>query len=351
MTFLHNSWYMAAWADEIEESALLARRLLGEPIILYRAPDGSPVALLDRCPHRFAPLSMGKLENGALECRYHGLRFGRDGLCVANPHGAISQGLKVRSYPVVEAFRAIWIWMGAPVEADPKMIRDLSFLQAAPETAFNKGYVLGRGHYQLFVDNILDLSHTDYLHPDTLGGGSITRTPVQVFEREGGVIAAHWHCKNEVPTPLNAKRLPAGVDRVDSWTEVEWSAPGVLKLVQGAVAAGAPRDGAANSINAHIVTPETDSTTHYFFAATRDFQLDDQELNREIQSVRAHIFSTEDEPMIAGQQARIETDDFWAMKPVLLAVDRAAALVRRRMDRAIAAERTSSLSNEMNSYS
>lgn len=339
MSFLRNTWYMAAWDDEVVPGAFLARRLLGEPIVFYRDADGAPVALFDRCPHRFAPLSMGKLEADAVVCGYHGLRFGHDGVCVGNPHGPIGRALKVRRYPVVEAHRAVWIWMGDAEQADPAAIRDLAFLATAPLTAFNKGYFLGHGHYQLFIDNVLDLSHTDYLHPDTLGGGSITRTPAKVFERPDGVIAAHWHCMNEVPTPLNTRRLPPDIDRVDSWTEVEWSAPAVIKLVQGAVPVGTPREEGGNSINVHILTPETESTSHYFFASTRDFQLDDVALNEEIQQVRAYIFSQEDEPMVAAQQARIEGGDFWAMKPILLAIDQAAFLVRRRMDSAIAAER------------
>ena len=76
--------------------------------------------------------------------------------------------------------------MGDAALADASTIRNLDFLSAVPDTAFNKGYVLGGGNYQLYVDNILDLSHTDFLHPTTLGGGSITRTRAKVDERADG---------------------------------------------------------------------------------------------------------------------------------------------------------------------
>ena len=338
MTYLRNCWYMAAWADELPPAGGIARTLLDEPVFLYRDEAGAPHALFDRCPHRFVPLSKGRVEGSTVACPYHGLTFASDGRCIRNPHGPATRALDVRAYPVAEAHRAIWIWMGEAALADPAAIRDLAFLADAPDTAFNQGYLRGTGHYQLFVDNILDLTHTDYLHPDTLGGGSITRTAPEIEERPDGIIAIAWRPMNEVPAPLLRGRLPAGVDRVDSWTEVEWSAPGVMKLVAGAVPAGTPRAAGGSSINVHILTPETASTSHYFFASTRDFAMDDAALNEQTRRIREHIFATEDEPMIAAQQERIGTADFWALRPALLKIDRGAVLVRRRMDALIAAE-------------
>ena len=338
MSYLRNTWYMAAWADEITEGELLARTLLDQPMVLFRDADGSPRALFDRCPHRFAPLSKGSLAQGVVTCGYHGLGFDGSGACVANPHGAVSRALSVRAYPVAEAHRAVWIWMGDPVLADPNLIHELGFLDAAPETSFNKGYVCGRGNYQLYVDNILDLSHTDFLHPNTLGGGSITRTRANVAEHQDGKIAIHWHVSDDAPTPLFAKFLPAGTDRVDSWTEVEWSAPAVMKLVSGAVPLGQAHDHSRNVFNVHIMTPESATRTHYWFASTRDFAIDDAALNRTIQDTRAQIFATEDEPMIAAQQERMGDADLWELKPALLRIDEGAVRVRRRMEALIAAE-------------
>lgn len=338
MTYLRNCWYMAAWADQVPAEGL-ARTLLDQPVFLFRDSEGRPRALLDRCPHRFAPLSEGKVADGVVTCPYHGLAFDGSGACVANPHGPVTRALATRGYPVAEAHRAWWIWMGDPALADPAAIRDLRFLDDAPATAFNKGYLCGSGHYQLFVDNILDLSHTDFLHPTTLGGGSITRTRAKVAQRDDGIIAIHWHSFDEVPVPLIAPRLPPGVDRVDAWTEVEWSAPGVMRLVSGAVPAGTPREAGGNVFNVHILTPETRSTSHYFFASTRDYAVDDAALNEMTRQVRERIFSTEDEPMIAAQQARIGDRDFWSLKPALLRIDEGAVLVRRRMEALIAAER------------
>ena len=80
--FLKNAWYAAGWAHEVEGDRLLARTILGEPLVLFQGPDGAPAALIDRCGHRFAPLSMGRREGGRLRCMYHGLVFDAAGTCV-----------------------------------------------------------------------------------------------------------------------------------------------------------------------------------------------------------------------------------------------------------------------------
>ena len=87
MTFLRNAWYCAGFSSDLEPGKTRAITMLGEPVVLYRKEDGAPVALADRCPHRFAPLSSGRVCEGQLQCGYHGLRFDASGQCTHNPHG------------------------------------------------------------------------------------------------------------------------------------------------------------------------------------------------------------------------------------------------------------------------
>jgi vanillate O-demethylase monooxygenase subunit len=104
-TYLRNAWYVAGWSDDLADGKLLARTIMKEPIVFYRLPDGNVAALQDRCPHRFAPLSMGQIVNGdRIQCPYHGLEFGPSGACTLNPHGTknIPPRARVRSYPVIE---------------------------------------------------------------------------------------------------------------------------------------------------------------------------------------------------------------------------------------------------------
>jgi phenylpropionate dioxygenase-like ring-hydroxylating dioxygenase large terminal subunit len=60
MSYLRNTWYQAGWSNELKAGELFHRRMLDVPVVLFRKTDGTPAAMLDRCPHRFAPLHMGK---------------------------------------------------------------------------------------------------------------------------------------------------------------------------------------------------------------------------------------------------------------------------------------------------
>src|SRR5690242_13459630 len=110
--YLRNCWYVIAHSRELGEQ-LFRRRILDEPVLLYR-DGGDIVALEDRCPHRYAPLSMGRKVEGGVECPYHGLVFGADGVCLRNPHGdnRIPPSARVRKYPAVERYGLIWLWAG-----------------------------------------------------------------------------------------------------------------------------------------------------------------------------------------------------------------------------------------------
>ncbi len=341
MTYLRNCWYLAAWADEVAAGALLGRRLLDEPVVLFRDASGKVSALLDRCPHRFAPLSKGKVVGSSIACGYHGLTFDGLGQCAHNPHGPVLRNMKVKHYPIIEAYRGIWIWMGEPEAASPDLLRDLSFLESGPETAFSKGYIHGRGNYLLYVDNILDLSHVDYLHANTLGSGAFSRTRPKVTETQDRVVVLR-DCLNEVPSPLmRSFRGITEEDRVDSWNRVEWSAPAVMTLSGGNVPAGESRDGPhnnMNTMNVHIMTPESERTTHYFFATTRDFALEDAEFNQRYADTRYRIFFSEDEPMIDAQQERMGDQDFWDLGPLLLRIDEGSVRARRKLARMIEIE-------------
>ncbi len=338
MEYLRNCWYVAAWSDQVATDQILARTFMDEPVALFRTADGAPAAVLDRCPHRFAPFSAGWIKDDVLVCGYHGLGFDRTGRCVVNPHGPVPRNGAVKSYPVVERYKAIWIWMGEAAGADPRLIPDLGFLEAAPISAFSKGELLsGKGDYQIFVDNIMDLSHVDYVHPNTLGGGAVTQARQEIEETDDHLDVT-WRTPDTAPPPLLAAIIGDLPERVDAYQRVRWFAPSIMKLTAGVVPSGAGEEAGALNFNAHLMTPETHNTTHYFFAATRNFKQDDAELNAKIAARREEIFRTEDKPMIELVAERMGEQEFWSMKPMLLSIDGASARVRRRLERLIAAE-------------
>jgi vanillate O-demethylase monooxygenase subunit len=331
MTFLKNTWYVAAWEDELSAGTLFARTIVDCPVVLYRKSDYAPVALYDACAHRFAPLSKGRIENDSIRCGYHGLVYDCSGVCIKNPHGAASQSIRVRAYPVIERHALIWIWMGDPLIADETLIPDLSFIQNSPQHSLSRGYTSVAADHRLLVDNILDLSHSDYLHPDTLGGGSFSRAKVHIEDRDGGIYV-QWLAFNDTPLPIWAPLLPDPKGLADSWTDVHWHPSGVMPLNGGTTVAGGAREDGIITKNVHIMTPETAGRTHYFFANARNYRVDDADYNYQMAVALRSAFEGEDKPMVESQQLRIGSGDFEKLRPALLRTDQASTRARRRFD-------------------
>lgn len=338
MGFLRSVWYLAAWQDELKDCATLGRTYLGEPVVLFRDSKGVLQAIGDRCPHRFAPLHLGKVKGDVLECPYHGLQFDGSGACVHSPHadGKIPQAAKVKSYPVLERHHGIWIWMGDPAKADPAKVPNCARLDEFPQETFIWSHMPTNCNYQLLTDNILDLTHADYLHASTLGVGMNTKCPAKVWE-DGDNILSHWWMPDAPTIPALAFSLPDPQANADTWNEIRWSAPATMELRVGATPTGQSREKGVDSFAYHIMTPETETTTHYFFGAVRNFSCT-EEGNEILRQILRTAFLGEDKPMVEAQQAMMGTPDLWSLKPVLLATDAGAVRVRRKVEAMIAQE-------------
>jgi vanillate O-demethylase monooxygenase subunit len=339
MQFLRNAWYVAAWASELGRGAMVHRRLLDEPVLLFRDSCGRPSALLDRCPHRLAPLHLGKLVGDTVQCGYHGLQFDGSGACVHNPHGAVPRAARVRSFPLAERHGMLWIWMGDPALADPARIADFSFQD--PEHAFvGEGYLHVRSSYVLEIDNIMDLSHTEFLHADTLGSSGISRGEYRA-ERDGDTVWSRRLTRAEVMTDELSRAM--GVEpgtAVDRWLHVRWTAPANMALFAGAVASGRPSGEGRETPTAHCFTPETASTSHYWFSICFPRAMGEvgERMAREQIAYLRAPFESEDLPMLEAQQNSIGDVDLLSLKPVLLAGDAGAVYARRVLSRLLGLE-------------
>lgn len=341
MAFLQNAWYVAAFSKEVTAHSPFSRTLLNRPVVLYRDERGAVVALDDCCPHRFAALSHGRVVDGTLECAYHGLRFGSTGKCVLNPHGdgRVPPGAAVRRYPTRERYGAIWIWPGDPALAETVPLREFAFLE--PEQYFtSEGYLLTRANYQLSADNLLDLSHFQYLHPDTLGSDTMAGGTLQ-HANNGDKVLVCRRTRAERLQPFVAQAFSVAPGKVaDRELDVCWEPPGLLTIVVRVRETDAPPETTRVGISAHWLTPETHASTHYFFAFGLPRELGEGAQALVQYSVEGLMtpFRDEDLPMLEAQQRAIGTHDFWDMHPVMLSIDAGAIRARRIMERLIAHE-------------
>jgi phenylpropionate dioxygenase-like ring-hydroxylating dioxygenase large terminal subunit len=337
MRFLRNTWYMAAWSEEVRRG-LLPRTILDEHIVFYRKEDGQPVAIADTCPHRFVPLSKGVLKGDVVECGYHGLQFDCSGQCVSNPHGnrAIAPAMRVRRYPLVDRDECIWIWMGDPDQADMSRVPTFQFFDRKdPGVRTMHNYVHARFGTEILADNLMDLSHAEFLHAGSFSSGYAEKSTMEVVE-DGNTVRVS-RLLQDIPLPPPFAPIYDCPGNVDQYQETRWMAPGIFEFRNDIAATGGDRYAGVCSLFNHMVTPETERTTHYFFSISRRHQLepefDQVYKNRQLRGVE-----DEDCDMLNAQQVRIGERDLMEMDPVLLQSDAAAVRVRRVLRRLLSAE-------------
>jgi phenylpropionate dioxygenase-like ring-hydroxylating dioxygenase large terminal subunit len=337
MNYLRNTWYAAVWSEDLGQAAL-PRTLLDEPIVFVRAGGGEPVALADRCPHRFAPLSLGKKVGDSLQCGYHGLRFGMDGKCIYNPHGPIPPAARVTTYPLLERYGMVWIWMGEASRADPALLPDFSVIADTERFAIFRSTLKTPANYQLAIDNLLDLSHAQYLHPllGNLDSNERTRFHTRI---EGNTVWSLNDMPGEPVTKLFQMLWKSDSSVGDRRANMRWDAPSNLLLDVGFTECGRPPSEGATLWSAHLLTPETESSTHYFWAGARDTCREDSVLGEKIRVAISAAFVNEDGPMIAACQQRMGGLELMELGPLLLKSDAAAVSARRVLAELIEQER------------
>lgn len=340
--YLTNVWYVAALSTEVNGEALFRRRILDTPVLIYRKQDGSPVALYDRCPHRFVPLSMGRREGDDVVCRYHGLKFDCSGKCTHNPHGnqRIPEAARTRSFPIVERYGFLWIWMGEAA-ADPATIPDYSPLDEGHPNAVAYTYMHPSANYQLILDNVMDLSHIDHVHGEIITTRGKLSPLVPQLRETPATVEARWEWRQQPAMLIFNQFLPDPQGEARHFFDITWSAPANIQLSVGAVqgAGQLDLDDCVGQYDLHTCTPETAGTTHYFFATRRNHIVEDADYNRaKIEAMHA-AFMDEDGPILDAVQAEMGDADFFALGPVLMSNDVAPVKVRRHLKRLIDDER------------
>ncbi|RYY82621.1 MAG: aromatic ring-hydroxylating dioxygenase subunit alpha, partial [Comamonadaceae bacterium] len=268
--WLRNCWYVIAWDHEIHAAdapQLFTRTVLGEPILVMRTADGALVALEDRCCHRLAPLSQGRREGDCVRCGYHGLKFDPSGKCVEAPGiPIIPAKARVRTYPVALKNRWVFVWMGDPALADPALLPD-AYSNDHPDWKNRPGYLHYDTPYLLICDNLLDFSHLSYVHANTLGGSTaIAEAPARLEEIPHGIRVTRT--VDDVPPSAFWRSFQTFSGNVDRYFIYDFVLPGTLLMQSGGRPAGQAADDPRGGVELHscqTLTPETETSTHYFF--------------------------------------------------------------------------------------
>lgn len=340
MTFIRNLWYVAAYADEVGRD-MMSRTICDEPVLMFRKQDGTATAIGNMCPHRFAPLDMGKLIDDTVECPYHGLVYDASGQCVHNPHGngLVPKKCSVPDYPLVERHGLIWLWFGEHDKIDESLIPDFSCLNDTKNFATCKGIIHMQAHYELITDNLVDLSHVEYLHEGILGSEAIKRGEHSV-EQDALTIHSNRWCPDGLAPPAWDAMFGNYGKPVDHWLNMRWDPPAHMLLDVGVSPTGLPRDEGVWVFGTDIITPETETTSHYFWGVSRAYDLDKPEVGDAWSKAIEIAFEGQDKPMLEAVQRMMGNRSFDDMDPVMLQPDAGAVRCRRIISKLLADETT-----------
>ena len=339
--YLRNCWYVAAWSKDIGRE-LKAETYLGENVVLYRQQDDTPVALEDACPHRKLPLSKGNLIGDTVECGYHGLTFDCSGKCTDSPtqRGMTPRRAVVKSYPVVDRYRLLWIWMGDPELANPDLIFPIENFDN-PTWGMTDGGVMDIDcHYLWVCDNLLDPSHVAWVHVSSFAGAGTDEEPLNVEKTDRGVIVSRW-IENKPPSPYYSK-LVAFEGECDRLQHYEMCLPaiGLNKSIYTPVGTGGydkdPVEQTFINISYNFMTPINEDETRYFWFQHRNSDPDNAEVSK-FMNDGARMAFIEDKEVLEEVHKGMKN----AKTPHIdLGLDAGAKIYRRVLDRAIEAETT-----------
>ena len=283
--FLRDCWYVAAWDGDVA-SGMKAVQILGEDIVLYRRTDGVVAALEDACPHRKLPLSMGRIKGDVVECGYHGLIFDSNGTCTRVPGAErVPHVACVRSYPIVERYGLLWIWMGDAQAADPGLIFAVDHW-GDPAWGVNRGESMTLDcNYLYMTDNLLDPSHVSWVHQSSFGGvAAMEEVPLETTVGDDGVTVWRWMIDVE-PAPFYKPflKFAGNCDRKQHY-EVRYPSSAIIKAVFVPARTGGEgrpyHDDVFLMDSYNFMTPVNENQTTYYWFQMRNFAPDDQDVSR-----------------------------------------------------------------------
>lgn len=331
--YVTHHWYAAAIAMELAPGQLLRREVLETPLVIYRGEDGRVGALEDRCPHRNVALSLGCVRGANVQCGYHGLQFDARGQCVQMPTGeAPPPVMRVRACPALERHGYVWVWMGEPERADPQAVPDYHWQDDPAWT----GRLIWRPtacNYELALENVLDLSHTTFVHGETVGSPEVARTPAEVFAEGDTVSVRRVFPDNPLP-PIY--RASTGMERADRTQTITYFSVNCVRL-------SVTLEPVGNTDPAQVrrlmfggpYTPQGRSSHLHFSSAYRNFNLADESMTEALIGTIQKAFA-EDVPFLESQQRMI--DEGRAEPNRLFSVDKGPAMAMRLLRRALDAQ-------------
>jgi vanillate O-demethylase monooxygenase subunit len=331
---IKNCWYVLDWSAEVKRK-LKNRMVLNHDLVYFRNKSGEVTALQNRCAHRCFPLHRSKLlKDDTIQCNYHGLTYDTEGRCVKIPSAPNLKrsGIKIQNYPVIDRQPLVWIWPGDPAKADPALIPDYDWVNG-DDWGYGDGYYYLKGNYLAIHENLMDITHFQFLHGAVLGtaGHAEARIDVKVV---GNVVDNYRFNAGDGVPELHRKATGLGNTKIGRHTHSTFVTPGfhdAANLIYDPSGSNGGRTDYHPHI-IHIITPETQYTCHYWWIFARDFNPKSKKLDKFYSDSTRAVF-TEDGDAIEWMEEQWAKDDRPEFRETHLPADKGAVEMRRIVQR------------------
>jgi phenylpropionate dioxygenase-like ring-hydroxylating dioxygenase large terminal subunit len=340
-----NCWWVAATAGEVSTKPI-SRWVLEQRVVLFRTEQGAPAALEDRCAHRWAPLSQGKLIGNDIACPYHGFRYNTRGQCTLVPSQShIPKALKVRSYPVREHGSYVWLWMGDPAKADPALLPNIPWF-SDPAWVQVRGYTEMKCNYLAIQENLLDMTHAAHLHASAWQQFEFEVKdwqfkPLDIKVADCSLTMVLTDSSEATLTPFEAKLMGLDVGKAIRRSDIVTFASPACNFAENNVTDSAATSGERSRYihrGMHCITPISADYCHYWWANAMDYGHEIPNAADEMIAFLTYGYN-QDKEMLEAIQATRERDMRGDDVPeISVAADRAPMLARGIVKKMLDAE-------------
>ena len=289
---IKNSWYVLDWSTEIGPM-LKNRMIVNQDLVYFRTKNGTVSVLQNRCAHRCFPLHRSTLhENDTIQCGYHGLTYNTEGKCVQIPSALDLNPsfISIHKYPVVEKSPMVWVWPGDPEKADPKLIPDYGWINEE-KWGYGSGFYHVKGNYLAIHENLMDITHFQYLHGAALGTPKHAESKIKVTVK--GNTVDNYRINEGEPVP-DLHRDATGLKDapITRHAHSTFISPGFHNAVALFEDKQGTNDGRTEYSPRilHFITPETQYTSLYWWMFARDFAAPNEELDQWYSDITGKVF-------------------------------------------------------------
>ncbi|MEI0602916.1 aromatic ring-hydroxylating dioxygenase subunit alpha [Brachyspira alvinipulli] len=187
---IYNMWYAVLDSKEVKQNKPLFAKRLNKNLVFWRDSNNNICCIDDKCCHRGASLSHGKICGNNVACPFHGFQFDKSGKTVMIPangrNTAVDERFFVEGYEVRDLYGFIWFWYGDKDKINDKImfpddLKDKKFSYSTIRDEWNN-------HYTRCIENQLDVVHVSFVHYNTIGRGNKTIVNGPLVELENDVM-------------------------------------------------------------------------------------------------------------------------------------------------------------------